>query len=194
MKRFPLPAGVLAAVGLLAASCGGSPGSHVAQLATTTTQIGSSTRNASAAPLQHAGWLAFSGCMRSHGVSRYPDPAGNGPPPKESLQQLGVSSSRFQAAESSCRHLLPNGGRPPDQAVRQQVRAEALRFSECVRRHGVPTFPDPGSDGRIPDPATVGIDQGSPKFEAANQACGRYRPPYMPSNAAYNSWARAHGS
>jgi hypothetical protein len=62
-----------------------------------------------------------------------------------------------------------------------------------VRAHDVPNFPDPGRDGRIPDPATLGINQGSPKFEAANKACGKYRPPYMPSNAAYNAYARAHG-
>jgi hypothetical protein len=113
---------------------------------------------------------------------------------KESLQQLGVSSSRFQSASSACNHLLPNGGSGPTAARVQQMKAEALRFSRCVRSHGVPNFPDPGSDGRIPDPATVGINQGSPKFEAANQACRKYRPPYMPSNAAYNAYARAHGS
>jgi hypothetical protein len=93
-----------------------------------------------------------------------------------------------------CRHLLPRGGRPPSEAQIQRVRAQALSYSQCVRAHGVPGFPDPGSDGRIPDPGTVGVDQGSPKFQAANQACGRYRPPYMPSNAAYDSWARAHGA
>jgi hypothetical protein len=75
----------------------------------------------------------------------------------------------------------------------QRVRAEALEFAQCVRAHDVPNFPDPGRDGRIPDPATLGINQGSPKFEAANKACGKYRPPYMPSNAAYNAYARAHG-
>jgi hypothetical protein len=56
-----------------------------------------------------------------------------------------------------------------------------------MRNHGVKNFPDPGSDGRIPD--SFGIDQGSPKFEAANQACRRYRPPYIPSNAAYDAYA-----
>jgi hypothetical protein len=114
--------------------------------------------------------------------------------PKVALEQLGVSGSRFQSAQTACQHLLPNGGNAPDAARVQQVRAEALDFSACVRRHGVTNFPDPGSDGRIPDPATVGVDQGSPKFEAANQACQRYRPPYMPSNAAYNAYARAQGS
>ena len=167
----------LVGLSLLAAACGDS-GSHVAQLAPASTQ--------------QNGALAFARCMRSHGVSNYPDPTRGGLV-KESLQQLGVSSSRFQSASSDCNHLLPNGGRGPNRAQVQQVRAQALQFSQCVRSHGVPSFPDPGSDGRIPDPASGGINQGSPKFEAANQACGKYRPPYMPSNAAYNSYARTHG-
>jgi hypothetical protein len=112
---------------------------------------------------------------------------------KESLQQLGVSSSRFQAAATACNHLLPNGGRGPSQAQLQFARAQGLSFAQCVRAHGLPSFPDPASDGRIPDPATVGINQGSPKFRAANQACGKYRPPYMPSNSAYDTYVRTHG-
>jgi hypothetical protein len=112
---------------------------------------------------------------------------------KESPQQLGVSSSQFQSASSKCNHLLPNGGSGPSPAGVQRVKALSLEFSQCVRRHGVRSFPDPASDGRIPDPATVGINQGSPKFEAANRACGKYRPPYMPSNAAYNDYVRTQG-
>jgi hypothetical protein len=131
--------------------------------------------------------------MRVNGVSNYPDPNASGQLVKKSLQQLGISGSRFQAAARACRHLLPSGGRPPSEAQQERVKEQALRFARCVRAHGVPNFPDPGGDGRIPDPGTVGIDQGSPKFEAANTACGMYRPPYMPSNAAYNSWARTHG-
>jgi hypothetical protein len=132
--------------------------------------------------------------VRAHGVPRFPDPpSSGGPPPKKSLAQLGVSSAQFQSSQSFCRRLLPSGGQPPSQAQREQVRAQALRYAQCVRSHGVPGFPDPGSDGRIPDPASVGIDQGSPKFEAANQACAADRPPYMPSNAAYNAWERSNG-
>jgi len=139
------------------------------------------------------GWVAYAACVRAHGVPRFPDPTSSGQaPPKKSLAQLGVSSARLQSAQSACRSLLPNGGRPPSQAEQVQVRAQALRFAQCVRSHGVPGFPDPGSDGRIPDPASVGIDQGSPKFEVANQACRADRPPYMPSNTAYNAWERSH--
>ncbi len=191
-SRSALGFAALVSLALVAAGCGGgSSGGQVAQLGSTATQS-SSSANVSAASAQASGALAFAGCMRSNGVSKYPDPTGSGLV-KESLQQLGVSSSRFQTAQGACRHLLPNGGLPPSQAEQQQVSALSLRFSQCVRAHGVPDFPDPGSDGRIPDPATVGIDQGSPKFEAANQACGKYRPPYMPSNSAYNAYARTHG-
>ena len=165
-------------------------GESRAQLGSTTTQSSSSSNPP--ASTQQNGALAFARCMRSHGVPNYPDPTSSGLV-KESLQQLGVSSSRFQSASSDCNHLLPKGGSGPNPAQVQRVRAQALQFSQCVRSHGLPNFPDPGSDGRIPDPAIVGINQGSPKFEAANQACGKYRPPYMPSNAAYNSYARTHG-
>ena len=156
------------------AACGGSPASE---------------------PAQVNGAVAFASCMRSHGVPNWPDPNSSGVFDKTKLssQQLGASSSRVQAAQSACQHLLPNGGSGPNPAQVQQVKAQALRFSRCVRSHGLPSFPDPASDGRIPDPASVGIDQGSPKFQAANQACRRYRPPYMPSNAAYNAYAETHG-
>jgi hypothetical protein len=173
----------LAALCLLAPACGGSQRSQVAQLGTTTTttQVGAA--------------VAYASCMRSNGVANWPDPNSNGVFDKTqlTLQQLGVSNSRLEAARRACRHLLPNGGQPPNQAQLQQMKAQALNFSRCVRAHGVPNFPDPGSDGRIPDPGTVGIDQGSPKFEAANQACAKYRPPYMPSNSAYEAYARTHG-
>jgi hypothetical protein len=179
----------LAGLVLAAAACGGSPGRGVAELGTTTQTAGAVTTSPGANEA-----VAFSGCMRSNGVAGYPDPGGNGTTPKESLQQLGVSANRFQSALAACRHLLPGGGSGPSQAQIEQERAQALSYSQCVRSHGVPNFPDPASDGRIPDPATLDINQGSPKFQAANQACGRYRPPYMPSNAAYDAWARSQGA
>ena len=126
-------------------------------------------------------------------MPNYPDPNGQGQLVKGPPQQFGVTSSQFESASSACDRLLPSSGSGPNASQVQQRRAEALQFSQCVRSHGVPNFPDPGSDGRIPDPATVGIDQGSPEFEAANQVCRKYRPPYIPSNANYNGYARTHG-
>src|SRR5581483_6696916 len=107
-------------------------------------------------PAQQSGALAFAGCMRSNGVPRYPDPDSSGQLVKESLQQLGVSSSRFASAENACRRLAPNGGSPPSSAQEQREKELSLRFAQCVRAHGVPNFPDPDGTGRIPDPASVG--------------------------------------
>jgi hypothetical protein len=167
---------VASGLALLAAACGGAPRSHVSQLGSTA--------------------IAYASCIRANGVPNWPDPNSSGVFDKSKLtpQQLGASNSHVRAAQTACQHLLPNVGSGPSPAQVQQMRAQALRFSRCMRSHGVPSFPDPDSSGRIPDPATVGIDQGSPKFEAGNQACRKYRPPYMPSNAAYNAYARTHGS
>ena len=186
---------IAAALTLLAAACGGSPSGHVAQLGSTTTQTSSPSGGPSSSGSTHDQALAYADCLRTNGVRNWPDPSSSGvfDKSKLTLRHLGLSGSQFRAAQSACRHLLPNGGRPPNQAERQQIRAQALRFSQCVRAHGVTSFPDPDSSGRIPDPARFGIDQGSPQFQAANQACRKYRPPYLPSNAAYNSWARTRG-
>ena len=165
----------IAGLAALAAGCGGSP--------------------AAPSSSSSSGAVAFAQCMRSHQVPNWPDPTSSGVFDKSKLtsQQLGASESKVQAAQTACNHLLPAGGSGPNAARLQLERAQGLAFAGCVRSHGVPNFPDPDSTGRIPDPATVGIDQGSPKFQAANRACGKYRPPYMPSNAAYNAYARTHG-
>src|ERR1700727_1269434 len=186
MKRMPTTrtaAPFVAAAGLvlLVAACGASPSS---------TGSGGSSNGAGSGNTQQ---VAFARCVRSNGVTNYPDPDSSGVIPKETPQQLGVSSAQLQSASRACQHLLPNGGNGPNGAELQQIRAQGLRFAQCMRNHHV-ALPDPGSDGRIPDPATLGIDQGSPQFEAANEACGKYRPAYIPSNGAYNAYAQTHGS
>jgi hypothetical protein len=188
---------IIATIGLslLAVACGGSAGSHVAQLGSIATQ-GVASSPPSAASAHQSDAVAFAHCMRSHGVPNWPDPNRSGVFDKSKLttQQLGAGTSRIQAAQSACNPLLPNGGSGPSAAQVQHMRARGLQFSRCVRSHGVPNFPDPGRDGRIPDPAGVGINQGSPAFEAANRACGKHRPPYIPSNSAYNAYAGIRGS
>jgi hypothetical protein len=120
-------------------------------------------------------------------VPKWPDPDSSGVFDKTKIttQLLGVSSTALQAAQDACQHLLP-----PESITQQRLNAaQALQFAQCVRSHGVPNFPDPGGTGRLPDPATVGVDQGSPQFQAANDTCAQYRPPYVPSNQAYDSYA-----
>jgi hypothetical protein len=114
------------AFSLVATACGGSPRTNGAQLDT----HGSSH-----------GALAFSSCIRSHSVPRFPDPDSSGAIPKVSLQQLEVSGSQFEAAQSACASLLG----PSKTQVSQTVNG-MLAFSHCMRSHGVVNWPDPSTD------------------------------------------------
>ena len=174
-------AAIVASVGLalLAAACGGSKGGHVAQLGSTATQ---SSTLSSAGSAQENGAVAFSRCMRSHGVSKFPDSAS----PKVNLQQLGVSSSRFQAAQRACQHLFPNNveasvtqclstGDCP-QTLLHQILNQGLEFARCMRSHGVSNWPDPT---RYPDNGAPvfnllhahGFDPRSPQIEHKMDEC-----------------------
>lgn len=84
--------------------------------------------------------LRVSECMRSHGVTSFPDP---GPGGGFNLNGTGINpfSPAFEAAQAVCNKLLPGGG-PPQQASEQQ-KEQLDAISQCMRRHGVPGFPDP---------------------------------------------------
>jgi len=89
--------------------------------------------------------LAYSRCMREHGVPTFPDPNSSGEIPKVSLREVDLP--QFKAAEKACQHLLPPGTDdmfPPGEV--QQLLIGMLRFSQCMRSHGVPNWPDPATD------------------------------------------------
>jgi hypothetical protein len=111
--------------------------------------------------------------MRSQGVSKFPDPAGNGQLPKVSLPQLGVSSARFQAAQSACQGLRPAVGSLTQEAnclqlgncpaaKVEQIRTAELRYARCMRSHGVPNWPDPTLNS-----------EGMPVFDVTQAGIGR---------------------
>jgi hypothetical protein len=152
-------AAIIATTGLalLAAACGGSPGSHVAQLGSTTSQP-----------------LAFSHCMRSNGVTNFPDPNSSGVWAKSQVE-LAAGNPRFQAATRACGHLLPNGGPGvlPSPAVVQLIRSDMLKFARCMRSHGVLNWPDLTLDRGRPifDPEAVGIDPNSQQISTRMHEC-----------------------
>jgi hypothetical protein len=122
-----------AGLALLAAACGGRPSS---------TGSGGSSHPAGSASSLSA--VAYSRCMRSRGVPNFPDPSSGGGIPKQTAQQLGVSSSQLQAAQNACQHLLPNTGNiDDDPAALHQWWSQMLHFARCMHAHGVPNWPDP---------------------------------------------------
>lgn len=65
---------------------------------------------------------------------------------------------------------MPNG------ATGSRGRSQALKFADCMRAHGVPSFPDPSGEGGGVDLAGTGIDPQSPAFRSARTACARLAP------------------
>ena len=166
-RRPLIPTSVVAAVAVavLAAGCGGGS----APPTSSARPAGGSTDLAGEA-------LAFAGCMRSHGLSSYPDPqvsqsAGQGSV-HISPGGLDPNSPAFMSATRACGHLMPGGGAPA--AISPQEQAQDLRFATCMRTHGVPNFPDPGHDGVFTLPS--GVDQQAPQFQRATKACATVEP------------------
>jgi hypothetical protein len=114
--------------------------------------------------------VKFSGCMRSHGVSDFPDPTigSNG------LPSWASSTTRpppaYNAARLVCKHELPNIG-PQTSAERATANGAALKYATCMRSNGVPSFPDPNGQGLIQINAAGTLDPGSPQFGKAETTC-----------------------
>jgi hypothetical protein len=156
-----------AALGLavLASGCGGSPGAKVAQAGTTSGSSGSGSSGGSG----KGDAAAYSACMRGHGVPNFPDPDSSGRIRIPST--IDDRSPTVRAAYRACHSLAPSGGFTGQGDTLQQD--QLLAFAKCMRRHGVPAFPDPQVvNGHINIPITAGqIDPNSPIVTAAAAAC-----------------------
>jgi len=64
----------------------------------------------------------------------------------------------------------------PSAATVEKQYEKALKFSTCMRSHGLPDFPDPSTSGGIQISSSSGIKPNSPEFQAAQKACNKYFP------------------
>ena len=90
--------------------------------------------------------LRFASCMRSHGVSNFPDPTSPGADKEFLLGQIpGVNPQApgFHSADTACKHPSAPGGGSSAHGATAQVMAQLLHTSRCVRAHGLTGFPDP---------------------------------------------------
>ena len=117
--------------------------------------------------------MKFSGCMRSHGVTDFPDPTvgSNGLPSWTFVRASQPRRRRYKAAHQVCKKDLPDIG-PHTSAEKATANAAALKYATCMRSHGVPNFPDPNGQGVIQiNNATGVLEQSSPAFQKAEAAC-----------------------
>jgi hypothetical protein len=136
--------------------------------------------------------VAYSACMRSHGVPKFPDPGSSGVLPKTGAQQLGVSSSQLQVAQQTCQPLYPNNGgsfqQQTDQCIAagdcpqalvQRILTVQRNYARCMRSHGFPNWPDPTIDSRgrpFFDISKAGIseaDTRSSQWTSSDRECER---------------------
>jgi hypothetical protein len=175
-RRLLLVTPVVVGLALVTSACGGgSPNAGVAGLSTTTTAAPVATGVTSS--VSSGGSLVeFATCMRSHGVSNFPDSASLGSSASikaakgeiSRITNIEGSSSTFEAATRACAKYAPTTA--PPQHVSPQEMQKLLAVSRCMRTHGVPNFPDPNpTTGALNNPA--GIDKNSPQVLAALQAC-----------------------
>jgi hypothetical protein len=157
-------------VGLLAAGCGsGSPSNSTSGGSGSGPSFHSLTADA----------YKQSACMRSHGVSDFPDPhiiTGKGQQIISLKLPAGAAQSpAFKAAQKACRGIMP--APPPNSSQggdRTQAHKQAiLTFAHCLRSHGISDFPDPTAQGQLTLAMVhaAGVDLHSPQLLAAAKVC-----------------------
>ena len=163
----------LIAAGLLAAACGGPACLGVANAGPTSSASPSASASGSA--------LAYSQCMRAHGITKFPDPDSHGNLGLNAGPGTGIdpNSPQYKAADQACKHLMP----APNPSQAAQDRPALLRYARCMRAHGVTDFPDPDPQGGIQASPTPGSDlDPTTRFT---------RPPTMPASTTSRAVATA---
>jgi hypothetical protein len=151
---------------------------------------GSSSKSRSAGHRASAGAVAglrYADCMRSHGVTNFPDPSSGGFGFDLASAGINQQSPAYQAAHRACVQFMP-AATGPRRATESQIRA-ATKFAECMRTHAFPDFSDPTADPGLtpgrPTPASIlvvvpglafhvnpSFDPNTPQVERAAAACG----------------------
>jgi hypothetical protein len=162
-RRAGVLAAGLACVALLAAACTGNRAPSLAGSAGS----GGSDRA-----------LAFSQCMRAHGITQFPDPGAQGG--VAAWSGVDFNSPQYQAAQRACLPKL-GGGSPLTPAQQAEMQTRALEFAHCMRSHGQPGYPDPtiGVNGSVIEKISIGIglNPRSPQWHAAQKACQHFQRP-----------------
>jgi hypothetical protein len=140
-RRRPLAALTLIALAAVISACGSTAPAE------TGTGGGGNTTAANA-----QGAVKFAKCMRSNGVSKFPDPGASGKLTIDAVANgasLDTDTPEFRRAINVCKDLEPAGFMGSKRSSRQQQ--GALKFAQCIREHGVKDFPDPIPDGPLVD-------------------------------------------
>ena len=111
-------------------------------------------------------------CLRAHGVPDFPDPVYD---PGGGQWHYGDYRAHIpQRAQQACQHLDPTAVSPSPPVPQAQFQA-LVRLAQCIRQHGVPTWPDPDPLGEFRLPPSL-LTKSNPVENSAIRACQRYIP------------------
>jgi hypothetical protein len=180
-RRAACTAAALVAAAVLIAGCGGggpttggvaSLGSNTSSSRSTTGSAGASEGH-EASPASQA--VAYTACMHQHGVPNFPEPQvsehGGSVSIKMAVPASLGGNPKFKTASAACRKLLPGGGPGQQAALTPAQQEQYLKAAACIRSHGVPSFPDPTFSGGGVHIEHDKLNESSPAFKAAVQAC-----------------------
>jgi len=128
-----------------------------------------STGAASSSVSKREKGVKFAECMRGNGVPDFPDPNPNG----EFVYGVSVTPAVFTKAVEACKALEPPGSVSAQRSSKQQ--SLALKFAQCVRKNGVPDFPDPANGQPLIDTTKIpssNSPNGMNVLNAATHKCG----------------------
>jgi hypothetical protein len=175
---------VAAAIGL--AACGGSGSPHVASLGRSTGSSSSSNNSTAAQPEGNPTRLlnAWAACMRRHGDTGQADPTIDAnkvinitwspsiPGGYNGTNKGGQGNSgpgQYCRSYLNAAQLALQGGHrpvPPDLA-------KVVKYAECMRANGVPSFPDPTGAGGGLSFNTGSVNPNNPTFQNASRLCAK---------------------
>jgi hypothetical protein len=123
---------------------------------------GSSAKPTSSALGGETAGIKLADCVRAHGVPSFPDPT-PGELFGQQIASAGVNlhSPAFQTAMSACKNLAlaaKTASAPSPEAVK----VELVHLAECMRAHGLKTFPDPTTSASSTPPTGESIGYNSP--------------------------------
>jgi hypothetical protein len=161
-----------AAIGLAACSGSGSSSPHVASLGTNS---GDGSVSTTTTPARSATQLLdeWAACMRSHGDPDQVDPTVDATKVIQITLGAGYAGG-VRGGSGACGAYLSaaqtalGGGTSPASSDD----ATALKFAQCMRTNGVPTYPDPtGNNQTIHASSGSDLNPANPTFQAASTLC-----------------------
>jgi hypothetical protein len=168
LRLSHLWAAAAVALAVTVAGCsGGSTVPAAGSQSTTTTAPAGGSGSSGATALADA--VAYSQCIRSHGVPNFPDPVQT-PSGGYGYRTAGIdsNSTAFQGALQACQ-ALPSPWNSTGQQLSPAQQQAWLSWAQCIRAHGMPDFPDPTFSGR--EVHDSGVGSSSPQLQQATDAC-----------------------